>query len=337
MRCGSRSSRRPPRSSASSCSGRCRHRSRSSACCRSWPPWPCTARSASDDAVVPECLRRRRGQPDATVGRCLDGRPAGRLAGVFEGFTLDRIDVGECDLRVRHGGSGAPGLLLPRHPRTHATWHRVAPLLARPHSVVCPDRLGHERFAVVGHDRGGYVALRTALDHPTAVTRLVVLDGVPIGEALARCDARFAAAWWHWFFFAQPDTPERVITADPIAWYGAHRAELKERMGAEAYADFRRAIQNPETVHAMLEDYRAGLVIDRRHDETDRAAGRTVSCPVLVIWSLRDDLATLYDDIPGIWRRWADDLRTGTVDSGHHMAEEAPDALVGHLLAFLET
>jgi haloacetate dehalogenase len=292
------------------------------------------------------------------------------LAGVFEGFTLDRIDVGECDLRVRHGGSGAPVLLLHGHPRTHATWHRVAPLLARTHSVVCPDlrgygesskpattmdhepyskramardcvalmhRLGHERFAVVGHDRGGYVALRTALDHPTAVTRLVVLDGVPIGEALARCDARFAAAWWHWFFFAQPDTPERVITADPIAWYGAHRAELKERMGAEAYADFRRAIQNPETVHAMLEDYRAGLGIDRRHDETDRAAGRTVSCPVLVVWSLRDDLATLYDDIPGIWRRWADDLRTGTVDSGHHMAEEAPDALVGHLLAFLET
>jgi haloacetate dehalogenase len=302
--------------------------------------------------------------------RCLDGRPAGRLAGVFEGFTLDRIDVGECDLRVRYGGSGPAVLLLHGHPRTHATWHRVAPLLARTHSVVCPDlrgygesskpattadhepyskramardcvalmhRLGHQRFAVVGHDRGGYVALRTALDHPTAVTRLVVLDGVPIGEALARCDARFAAAWWHWFFFAQPDTPERVITADPIAWYGAHRAELKERMGAEAYADFRRAIQNPETVHAMLEDYRAGLGIDRRQDETDRAAGRTVSCPVLVVWSLRDDLATLYDDIPGIWRRWADDLRTGTVDSGHHMAEEAPDALASHLLAFLET
>jgi len=306
----------------------------------------------------------------ATAVRCLDGRPAGRLAGVFESFTLDRIDVGECELRVRHGGSGTPVLLLHGHPRTHATWHRVAPLLARTHSVVCPDlrgygesskpattadhepyskramardcaalmqRLGHERFAVVGHDRGGYVALRTALDHPTAVTRLVVLDGVPIGEALARCDARFAAAWWHWFFFAQPDLPERVITADPVAWYGARRAELEERMGAEAYADFRRAIENPKTVHAMLEDYRAGLGIDRRHDETDRAAGRTVSCPVLVIWSLRDDLATLYDDIPGIWRRWADNLRTGTVDSGHHMAEEAPDALAGHLLAFLET
>jgi haloacetate dehalogenase len=289
---------------------------------------------------------------------------------VFEGFTLDQIDVGECDLRVRYGGSGPPVLLLHGHPRTHATWHRVAPLLARTHSVVCPDlrgygesskpattadhepyskramardcvalmhRLGHQRFAVVGHDRGGYVALRTALDHPTAVTRLVVLDGVPIGEALARCDARFAAAWWHWFFFAQPDTPERVINADPIAWYGADRAELKERMGAEAYADFRRAIQNPETVHAMLEDYRAGLGIDRRQDETYRAAGRTVSCPVLVVWSLRDDLATLYDDIPGIWRRWADDLRTGTVDSGHHMAEEAPEALASHLLAFLET
>jgi haloacetate dehalogenase len=146
---------------------------------------------------------------------------------VFEGFTLERVDLGEATLRVRHGGSGPP-LLLHGHPRTHATWHRVAPLLARDHTVVCPDlrgygesskppttpdhepyskrvvagdclrlmrALGHRRFAVAGHDRGGYVALRLALDHPAAVTALAVLDGVPIGETLARCDARFAARW----------------------------------------------------------------------------------------------------------------------------------------------
>ena len=186
---------------------------------------------------------------------------------MFDGFTLERVDVGEAELRVRHGGSGPAVLLLHGHPRTHATWHRVAPLLARSHTVVCPDlrgygqsskppttpdhrpyskramagdclalmaALGHERFAVAGHDRGAYVALRTALDHPAAVTALAVLDAVPIGEALARCDARFAASWWHWFFYGQTaKRAERVIGADPDAWYGAG----PETMAEEAYAE----------------------------------------------------------------------------------------------------
>ena len=215
---------------------------------------------------------------------------------VFEGFALERIDVGEAELRVRHGGSGSPVLLLHGHPRTHATWHRVAPLLAGDHHVVCPDlrgygqsskppttrdhspyakramagdclrlmrRLGHERFAVVGHDRGGYVAQRLAIDHPEAVERLVILGDVPIGEALKRCDARFAASWYHWFFFGQTEDPaERVINADPDAWYTASA----EQMGAQAYDDFRRVIHDPDTVHAMMEDYRAGLGVDRAAD-----------------------------------------------------------------------
>jgi haloacetate dehalogenase len=172
---------------------------------------------------------------------------------MFEGFALDRIDAGEAVLRVRHGGSGPPVLLLHGHPRTHTTWRRVAPLLARDHTVICPDlrgygesskppttpdhepyskramardcvalmrALGHERFAVAGHDRGGYVAFRTALDHASAVTHLAVLDDVPIGDALARCDATFAGRWWHWFFLAQPaPRPERAILADPDAWH----------------------------------------------------------------------------------------------------------------------
>lgn len=159
---------------------------------------------------------------------------------MFDGFSdWDRdVDAGI----VLHGGAVAtdpPVLLLHRHPRTHATWHRVAPLLvAAGYTVVCPDLrgygrsskppttadhapyskramaadmlrlmngLGHDRFAVVGHDRGSYVAMRMALDAPNAVSALAVLDSVPIGDALARADARFAMAWWHWFFFAQPD------------------------------------------------------------------------------------------------------------------------------------
>ncbi len=284
---------------------------------------------------------------------------------MFEGFALEFVDVVEATLRVRHGGSGRPVLLLHGHPRTHATWHRVAPLLAKRHTVVCPDlrgygesskppttpdhepyskramardcvglmrALGHERFAVVGHDRGAYVAFRTALDHPMSVDRLVVMDAVPIGEALARCDARFAASWWHWFFFGQTAKPaERVISADPDAWYTGG----PEQMGEEAYADYRRAIHDPQTVHAMMEDYRAGLSVDRRHDDEDRRAGRCVACPTLVLWATDDDMEELYGDVLSVWKSWAQDLRGATIGSGHHMAEEAPDELATKLLAFL--
>jgi haloacetate dehalogenase len=283
---------------------------------------------------------------------------------MFEGFALERIDVGEAVLRVRHGGSGPPLLLLHGHPRTHVTWHRVAPLLASRHTVVCPDlrgygesskppttpdhepyakramardcvalmrALGHERFAVAGHDRGSYVAFRTAMDHPRVVRALAVLDSIPIGEALARADARFAAAWWHWFFLGQTSKPaERVISADPDAWYQAG----PEVMGEEAFADYRRAIHDPDTVHAMCEDYRAGLGIDREHDDADRAAGRRVRCPTLVAWSLHDDLEELWGDPVAIWREWTDDVRGATIDSGHHMAEEAPDQLAAVLADF---
>jgi len=274
----------------------------------------------------------------------------------FDGFTLERIDAGGVTLRVRHGGSGPAVLLLHGHPRTHATWHRVAPLLAAHHTVVCPDlrgygesskvppytkramaadmlalmhALGHERFAVVGHDRGAYVASRLALDHPEHVTHLVVMDAVPIAEALARADARFAASWWHWFFFAQTDKPaERVINADPDAWYRVDR----ELMGEEAYADLRRALHDPEVVHAMLEDYRAGLREDREADEADRAARRKIRCPLIVIWAARDDLEALYGDPLEVWRDWAVELSGLRLDSGHHMAEEVPRELADAVL-----
>jgi haloacetate dehalogenase len=282
---------------------------------------------------------------------------------VFEGFSLQRVDVGEATLRVRHGGSGPPVVLLHGHPRTHATWHRVAPLLAESHTVVCPDlrgygesskpptsadhapyskramaadiaalmsELGFERFAVAGHDRGTYVATRLALDRPQAVSRLAVMDGVPIGEALARCDAHFARSWWHWFFLAQPEIPERVVNADPDAWY---RTEQKrEQMGEEAFEDFMQAVHDPETVKAMIEDYRAGLGIDREHDDADRRAGRRIECPTLLIWALRDDMEDLYGDPLEVWRPWTTKLSGRPIDCGHHIAEEAPEELAAALL-----
>jgi len=284
---------------------------------------------------------------------------------VFEGFVDERVDVGEVELRVRHAGDGRPVLLIHGHPRTGSTWHRVAPrLLDSGFTVVCPDMrgygrsgkvppradhsqqskrtvasdlvrlmrsLGHETFAVVGHDRGCYVALRMALDHPDVVDRLVVIDGVPISEALDRCDARFARDWYHWFFFAQPDKPERAILADPDAWYGGD----PDAMGAESYAEFREAIHDPATVTAMLEDYRAGLGVDRQHEEADRRAGHTVRCPTLLLWSTRDDLERLYGDPAAIWRRWTGELESAPIDSGHHVAEENPRALAAALIRFL--
>ncbi len=289
------------------------------------------------------------------------------IGSMFEGFTDGSVDVGDdVTLRVRHGGMGSPVVLLHGHPRTHTTWHLVAPLLvAAGHTVVCPDlrgygqsskppttadhapyskramandvltlmrRLGHERFAVVGHDRGSYVAMRLALDTPQAVTRLAVLDSVPIAEALDRADARFATAWWHWFFLAQPDKPERAILADPDAWYGGDPVG----MGAENYADYRRAIHDPATVRAMLEDYRAGLGVDRAADEADRAGGRRISCPTMVLWSTRDDLADLYGDVLAVWRPWTTVLTGSPIESGHHMAEDAPEELTTRLSRFLD-
>ncbi|WP_182885722.1 alpha/beta fold hydrolase [Microbispora sp. H10885] len=283
---------------------------------------------------------------------------------MFDGFTLDRVDLTEVTLRVRHGGSGPPVLLVHGHPRTHMTWHRVAPLLAADYTLVCPDlrgygqsskpattpdhssyskrsmandclelmrALGHDTFHVVGHDRGGYVATRLALDHPHAVTHLTALDVVPIGAALARCDANFATRWWHWFFRAQPSPePETVIGSNLSLWY----QEGPEQLGQESWEDLQESLSDPERIHAMCEDYRAGLGVDRRHDDADMEAGRRVKCPTLVLWGTRDDLPVLYDDIIGVWQEWVEPEVVGRgVDSGHHIAEDAPERLSRELRA----
>jgi haloacetate dehalogenase len=174
------------------------------------------------------------------------------------------------------------------------------------------------------------VALRLALDHADRVETLTVMDGVPISEALDRCDAAFAARWYHWFFFAQPDLPERLINADPQAFYRGDPLV----MGAENHAEWLDAINDPATVRAMLEDYRAGLGVDRAHELDDRAHSRQIGCPTMFVWSSRDDMEDLYGDPLAIWRRWAPDVRGQRIDSGHHLAEENPDALVAALVRF---
>jgi len=284
---------------------------------------------------------------------------------MFENFTEEVVDVAGAPTFVRHGGAGPAVVLLHGHPRTSATWHRVAPqLVSAGFTVVCPDlrgygrsakpaptadhsahskraaaadvaglmtALGHESFDLVGHDRGSYVALRLAMDHPARVRRLALLDCIPISEHLARVNAEFATRWFHWFFFAQSGTPERVITADPDAWYSGDPAV----MGQENYDEFRTATRDPAVVRGMLEDYRAGLTVDRALEESDRAAGAMLRMPLLALWSLRDDLEELYGDPLAIWRDWAVDVRGHGIDSGHHMAEEAPSELAAALTEFL--
>lgn len=284
---------------------------------------------------------------------------------MFEGFVAETVDTDGLPVFVRHAGSGPAVLLLHGHPRTSATWHRVAPrLVAQGFTVVCADlpgygrsgkptptadhsphskraaagrllaamrALGHDRFAVVGHDRGSYVALRLALDHPDHVTRAVLIDCLPISEHLDRITPRFATEWWHWFFLAQPETPERVINADPDAWYRGDPAT----MGEENHAEWRAATRDPDVVRGMIEDYRAGLTVDYRDERADREQGRRVTQPLLVLWSLRDDIEQLYGDPLVIWRDWATDVTGHGIDSGHHMAELAPAELAAAVTEFL--
>lgn len=289
---------------------------------------------------------------------------------MFDGFTLEHIDTGEAILRVRHGGSGPPLLLPHGHPQTHVCWHAVAPRLARDFTVVCPDLrgygasskpptapahepyskralardmlalmqgLGYERFAVAGHDRGGYVSYRLALDHPERVSKLAVLDIVPAGEAWRRADDRFMLRWWHWAFMAQPaPLAETFFGANPDVYYFRNG---RERFHPEALADYLRAVHDPATVHARCkdyscEDYRANATCDRAADAADREAGTRIACPLLVLWAKRDDLEDLYGDPLAVWRAWADDTRGRGLDCGHYLAEEAPKEVFAELRAF---
>ncbi len=265
---------------------------------------------------------------------------------MFEGFELTMIDTGAAVIRVRHGGSGPPLLLLHGHPQTHLIWHRVAPRLARDFTVVAADlrgygdsskpptttdhapyskramaedqiavmrQLGFDRFGVAGHDRGGRCAYRMALDHPECVGKLAVLDIVPTGEA-----------------FAQPDPlPERMIGANPDNFYFRGPRDLFD---SEALADYLRCVRNPETIHAMCEDYRAGATIDFALDEADRG-NRRIACPVLALWGRRGQLEAWYD-VLAIWRDWASDVRGRALDCGHYLAEEAPEEVAAELADF---
>ncbi len=292
---------------------------------------------------------------------------------MFEGFALEHVEANGVAIRTRHRLTAGrpPLLLLHGNPQTHYIWHAVAPRLAERFSVVATDltgyggsakpattpahapyskramarvqiavmrRFGFERFFVAGHDRGGRVGYRMALDHPERVARLAVLDIVPTWEAYKRADMAFGLSYFHWFFMTQPfDLPERLIGADPEFYWRRHTSrEPKgpEFFAAEALADYLRWFRDPATIHAMCEDYRAAATVDMAHDEADRNAGRRIAAPLLALWGAKGRLEAWYD-VLAIWRDWADDVRGRALDCGHYVPEERPQQVAAELEAFL--
>lgn len=279
------------------------------------------------------------------------------MAGFFEGFRTVDIDVDDVRIHARVGGSGPPLLLLHGYPQTHVMWHRVAPELAREHTVVVADlrgygdsskpaggadhaayskramaadqvglmrALGFESFAAAGHDRGARVLHRMCLDHPPAVTRAALLDIVPTRYLFTHVDRALATAYYHWFFLTQPNgLPERLIGAQP-EWFLRHTltqwSASPDAFDPSAVEEYVRCFASVGAVAASCEDYRAGASIDLEHDA---ASPGPVTCPLLVVWGSRGFVGSHYD-VPAVWREHATDVRAESVDGGHFVCEEAP-------------
>jgi len=288
---------------------------------------------------------------------------------MFEGFEIHDIATADTTIHVRTGGAGPPLLLLHGYPQSHVMWHRVAPALAERFSVVCPDlrgygdsgkpasdsehavyskratandmvavmaALGHERFALAGHDRGGRVGHRLALDHPARLAKLAVLDIVPTRTIFRATNQAIATGYYHWFFLIQPDgLPERLIGADPVFylhWVLGRWGTGLDAFAPEALAEYERCFQDPAMIHASCEDYRAAATIDLAHDDAD--LDRRIQCPVLALWGRRG-LMERHFDVLATWRERALDPVSGrALDCGHFLPEERPEETAAALLEF---
>ncbi len=292
----------------------------------------------------------------------------------FSGFEQERVRVGDLELNVRHNLAAASGrpplLLLHGFPQTHAMWHRLVALVGGRFAIVAPDlrgygdsgkpasdathaayskramaadavglmgRLGFDRFSVCGHDRGGRVAHRMALDRPDAVERLMLLDISPTKTMYERTDMDFARAYYHWFFLIQPEPlPERLIGADPafylrtkLGGWGSHGLDIFD---PRALAEYERCIRDPATIHAMCEDYRAAASIDLEHDRADERS--RIACPLRVLWGQRGVVHRLFAPIEDWQARAARPVSGRATPGGHYIAEESPQLLAEEILAF---
>jgi haloacetate dehalogenase len=287
----------------------------------------------------------------------------------FDGFRLVDVSLGSrVSIRAAVGGQGPPLLLLHGHPQTHITWRKVAPSLTAHFTVVAADlrgygdsskpdggenhiayakrtmardqvllmnALGHRRFAVIGHDRGGRVAHRMALDYPDAIARLAVIDIAPTATMYARTNKEFATRYFWWFFLIQPaPLPERLIGADPEFFLRKHfeaQTKTPEAIEPKAFAEYLRCYNDPATRHAICEDYRAAATIDLEHDAKD--ADVRIKAPFLAIWGANGTVGALYDVLE-TWREKATQVEGRALPCGHAVQEEQPNELVAQLKAF---
>jgi len=291
---------------------------------------------------------------------------------MIEGFEQQTITLDEALISLHVAGQGVPLLLLHGYPQNHMTWTQVAPKLARHFRVIVADlpgygdsrvlvdlpghvghskrqmakvlvqamaRLGHDQFAVLGHDRGARVAYRMALDHGSVVTRLGIIEVVPTVEQWAAFDAETAIAVYHWPFLAQPEPlPEKLIAGAPEFYLNHTLASwtLDKSLTAFPAASkhaYRAQMADPERMHDMCEDYRAGAGVDWELDKQDKAAGRKITAPLHFVWGPGGFPAESGDPLE-IWRRWGETVTGNVIKSGHFMPEEAPDAIIAEFLAF---
>lgn len=293
---------------------------------------------------------------------------------LFRGFESRRLAGDGAELFCRVGGDGPPLVLLHGYPQTHAAWHRVAPSLAKHFRCVIPDLrgygessvpepeanhetyskramaldiaavmagLGHQRFSVLGHDRGARVAYRMALDMPEQIQRVGILEVVPTGEMWNRFDAEMAMEAYHWTFLAQPQPlPERMIASDPAAYLEWTLASWSAKGSLEVFdpaalENYRRSYAQPDRIRAFCEDYRAGASIDRALDDADFLAGRKVEAPLHFVWST-DGFPAKAGDPMGLWRAWATKVTGEAVEAGHFVPEENPEGVLKTFIPFFK-
>ncbi len=289
----------------------------------------------------------------------------------MKGFTYRQIDADGVRINAAVGGSGPPLLLLHGYPQTHMIWHHVAPVLASSFTVVATDlrgygdsakpapsesnveyskramardqvlvmrELGFSRFKVAGHDRGGRVAHRMALDHADAVEALAVLYIVPTRYVFQHADKEFGLGYYHWFFLAAPNgIPERLIGGDPEFWIRARmtaRHNGGQAFDPHAMAEYVRCFADPAAIAASCADYRAAATIDLDHDDQD--FGTPVGCPMLALWGAHGFVGQNYD-VPKAWSEYATDVRGGSLPCNHYLPEEAPAETAAALTPFFMT
>jgi haloacetate dehalogenase len=291
---------------------------------------------------------------------------------MFTSYTHELRLVNGLNIHCRIGGEGPPLLLLHGHPQTHVIWHKVADQLAENFTVVAADLRGYgdsdkppaseasvsyskrimardqlmlmqsfgfTQFSVLAHDRGARVAHRLALDHPDAVTRMILLDIAPTLAMYTQANEEFARAYWHWFFLIRPTPlPETLIETDPENYLRTVMGTRSAGMGPftdDAFSEYLRCLKLPGAAIAICEDYRASAGLDLEHDQADIDAGNKLKCPLLALWGEKGTVGRCFSPLHE-WQKVALNVDGNALASGHYIAEEVPELLLEYTLGFLK-